>query len=148
MANLALLNDRVTLVPIQAINFGGSVVPLPAGDVESIASQTGSLVAFSIGTLTDGVTPALVCTPVPGGIDPGDTVTIADSDGLPSLVVGYTLNADTGAVAIQLNVAGSEFQPLPANPAQAATAKPVAEKVEPAAAATAPAAKPEEPKKA
>jgi hypothetical protein len=105
MSNFEARNDTNYAIPIVATNAAGGIVPLPSPDTFSVSDSTGSDQGLlTIGTMPDGVTPALLINAAGHGLVSGVVATVSDSSGLAPCMLTIDVVADTTAVDLSLNL--------------------------------------------
>lgn len=116
MPNYELSNDTVATIPILTTDSSGTVVPMPAGDVFTVASSNAASLTAAIGATAAGG-PAVVLTPLVVA-SPGLTVTVTDSSGLVQDVQIVDIVADVKPANVILDLANATTttQPVPTSP--------------------------------
>lgn len=113
-----LPNDWILDVPIDAATAAGVMVPLPAGDVPSVVSDTPASLNVAIGTTPAGLPSFLVNALVDGSVDPTKvyTVTLTDSAGLGASTTFWQIVPDNTPTTLLADIPGASHttQAVPA----------------------------------
>jgi hypothetical protein len=117
--NIILQSDQQTFIHFTAFSGAGAMVPVPGGDVDTVAA-TGTFAAslsFAMGVMPAGDPlagqPAVVCTPLVLESDPGNAggnigLTVTDSAGLVQAVTKFfDISPDAAAVRVGLDMTDS-----------------------------------------
>lgn len=128
--NIGLQSDQVTFIHLAAFAGGGQMVPLPAGDIDTV-STTGPFAASlgaAVGVMPSDAPhpgePAVVLTPMVMESDAGNSggnigLTITDSAGLvQTMTKSFDIVPDLAAVSVGLDTTDSatQSQPTPTAP--------------------------------
>lgn len=107
MANFQLKNDTAADILITAINDVGTIVPAPAGDVDSVVSSDSTKLDATIGVMPSGAfagKPSLHLVPLMKGPFVGTlTAALNDSAGLRQDIIGVDIVEDLTATALSVD---------------------------------------------